>query len=416
MPARLTLIVVLVGVSIFINYIDRGNLSTAATLVQNELHLTHTQLGFLLTAFFITYMPTQPVIGWLVDRFTASRVLVSGFVIWSLATILSGFAGGFAALFACRLLLGLGESVSFPSMAKILAENVTEAQRGLANGITEAGLAFGPAFGIFFGGMLIADFGWRPFFIAFGLLSLLWVVAWTAIAQRHVLHSDASQLSDAPPMELILREPSLWGASLAHFCGNFLLYFEVAWIPYYLVNERHWSLQQMAAIGGTTFLLGGVSNILSGAIADRFIRAGVSPTLVRKATFGIGAIGAAIGMIGCGYSGNVGSAAWLMFAGFFGGCLGVNTFVVAQTLAGPKATGRWVGIQNMLANIAGIIAPALTGILVDRTGSFKVPFTIAALMAMSSGVAWIFLVGAITPIDWSRRLPISAAPAVQLAK
>jgi hypothetical protein len=125
MPARLTVIVVLIGLSVFINYIDRGNLSTAATLVKNELHLTRTQLGFLLTAFFITYMPMQPVVGWLVDRFTASRVLVSGFVLWSLATILSGFAGGFAVLFACRLLLGLGESVSFPSMSKILAENVT---------------------------------------------------------------------------------------------------------------------------------------------------------------------------------------------------------------------------------------------------------------------------------------------------
>ncbi|MEO6913925.1 MAG: MFS transporter [Candidatus Baltobacteraceae bacterium] len=300
MSRQLAAIVILIGASIFINYIDRGNLSTAASLVKNELHLSTTQLGFLLTAFFITYMPMQPVVGWLVDRFTASRVLVAGFFVWSLATILTGFAGGFAALFACRLLLGVGESVSFPSMSKILAENVDEAQRGLANGIVQAGVAFGPAFGIFFGGMLIAAYGWRPFFIAFGLVSLLWIGAWTTFARRHVRHSDASQASEAPPMALVLREPSLWGASLAHFCSNFLLYFLLTWIPYYLVTERHWSLPQMASIAGTSFLLTGISMIACGAISDRFIRGGTSPTIVRKIAFGVGALGAAIGMIGCG--------------------------------------------------------------------------------------------------------------------
>ncbi len=396
--------VVLIGISVFINYIDRGNLSTAATLVKHELHLTATQLGFLLTAFFITYMPMQPVVGWLVDKFTASRVLVVGFLLWSLATILSGFAGGFAMLFACRLLLGIGESVSFPSMSRILCENVTEAQRGLANGIVQSGLAFGPAFGIFFGGMLIAAWGWRPFFVGFGLMSLLWVAAWTAISHRHVEHTAGASADDAPPMALILREPSLWGASLAHFCSNFLLYFLLTWIPYYLVHERHWSLSQMASIGGAAFLLMGAGMLACGTIGDRFIRSGLSATLVRKATCGAGAAIAAVSMIGVGYSGNDASAVWLMFAGIGTGFLGINTFVVAQTMAGPVATGRWVGVQNTVANIAGIIAPSLTGILVDRTGSFHVPFAIAAALALGSGLSWTFLVGRITRIDWSSRL------------
>src|SRR5580700_1008814 len=406
MSRRLAAILILIGVSVFINYIDRGNLSTAASIVKKELHLSATQLGFLLTAFFITYMPMQPAIGWLVDRFTASRVLVAGFFIWSLATILSGFTAGFAALFACRLLLGVGESVSFPALGKILAENVSEAQRGLANGIMQAGLALGPAFGVFFGGMLIAAYGWRPFFIGFGLLSLLWIAAWMAVAQRHVVHSDAARASDAPPTALVLREPSLWGASVAHFCSNFLLYFLLTWIPYYLVTERHWSVPQMATIAGTQYLLTGLFMIAGGAIADRFIRAGASPTFVRKSSCGIGAVGAAIGLIGCGYSNGAAATAWLMVTGI-SGLLYVNTFVVAQTMAGPAATGRWVGIQNTLANIAGLIAPSLTGILVDRTGSFTLPFMIAAALTLSSGAAWIFLVGTIERIDWSSRMSLA---------
>ena len=408
MSRRTTSIVVLIGISVFINYIDRGNLSTAATLVKHELHLTATQLGFLLTAFFITYMPMQPVVGWLVDKFTASRVLVAGFLLWSLATILSGFAGGFALLFACRLLLGIGESVSFPSMSRILCENVTEAQRGLANGVVQSGLAFGPAFGIFFGGMLIAAWGWRPFFVVFGLISLLWVVAWTAVSHRHVEHTDATRAADAPTMALILREPSLWGASLAHFCSNFLLYFLLTWIPYYLVHERHWSLSQMASIGGASYLLMGAGMLACGGLGDRLIRNGLSATFVRKATCAVGAAIAAISMIGVGYSGNNASAIWLMFAGIGCGFLGINTFVVAQTMAGPVATGRWVGVQNTLANIAGIIAPSLTGILVDRTGGFHVPFAIAAVMALGSGLSWTFLVGQIARIDWGSRLVTSS--------
>lgn len=409
MSPRLAGVVILVGIAIFINYIDRGNLSTAATQVQSEFHLTPSQLGFLLTAFFITYMPMQPVVGALIDRYSASVVLIAGFVLWSLATALSGFASGFIALFGCRLILGLGESVSFPSISKIFAEQLGEAQRGLANGITMAGIALGPAFGIFLGGNLIALFGWRPFFIATGLLSLLWAIAWIAVAHRHVRPSVSPHPRELPSLRSILREASLWGASLAAFCGVFVLYFLVTWIPYYLVHQRHWSLPQMASIAGTAFLLGGVASIACGAVSDYCIRRGATPTVVRKAAFAIGAAGGAIGLIGCGYSTHWASEAWLMLVGLSVGLLHANNFLVGQTIAGPLAAGRWTGIQNTLANIAGLIAPSLTGILVEKTGSFTAPFTIAAVMALCSGFAWVFLVGPVEQIDWRLR---EAAPSV----
>ena len=411
MTPRLLAIVMLIGLSIFINYIDRGNLATAATLVKDELRLSPSQLGFLLTAFFITYMPMQPFVGWLVDRFTASRVLVIGFLLWSLATLLTAFAGGFAAIFACRLLLGVGESVSFPSMSKILVDNVGEAQRGFANGIVMAGLALGPAFGIFAGGTLIAVFGWRPFFIGCGVISVLWIAAWLSVSRGHVRSSSAAQNADAPPLELILREPSLWGASLGHFCSNFLLYFNITWIPYYLVHERNWTLPEMGRIGGAAFLLTGIAMVAGGWISDRLVRNGASPTLVRKAAFAVGGVGAGIGMLGCGYSHEAtASAAWLMLGTFFGGFLGINTFVVAQSKAGPAATGKWVGIQNMIGNGAGLIAPSLTGVLVDATGNFTLPFALAALAAFSSGAAWTLLTGRIEPVDWKARALVRGTP------
>lgn len=410
MPLRLLAIVILIGLSVFINYIDRGNLATAATVVKQELQLSPSQLGFLLTAFFITYMPMQPFIGWLVDRFTASRVLVIGFCVWSLATLLSAFAGGFAALFACRLLLGVGESVSFPSMSKILTDNVGETERGFANGIVQAGLALGPAFGIFTGGTLIAAYGWRPFFIGCAVISVVWIAAWLAVSRGHVRNVNASPAEDVP-IALVLREPSLWGASAGHFFSNFLLYFNVTWLPYYLVHGRGWSLPEMGRIGGAAFLLSGVAMVGCGFVSDRLVRNGASPTVVRKAAFAIGGVGGAIGMLGCGYAHEATtSAAWLMFGTFFGAFLGVNTFAVGQTKAGTAATGKWVGIQNMVANGAGLIAPSLTGVLVEATGNFTLPFTLAAIAAFSSGAAWILFTGTIEPIDWNARALARAMP------
>jgi MFS transporter, ACS family, D-galactonate transporter len=208
---------------------------------------------------------------------------------------------------------------------------------------------------------------------------------------------------DPVPIELILREPSLWGASLAHFCGNFVLYFNTTWIPYFLVHERGWTLPEMATIGGAAYLANGTSAILTGWFSDRFIRSGGSPTIVRKWCWGVGGLGLAACLLGVGYSTGIASVVWLIVGGMFNGTLGLNTYVVAQTMGGPAATGRWVGIQNFIANIAGLIAPAMTGILVQATGSFKLPFTIEAVAALTAAAAWVFLTGPLVRIDWAAR-------------
>ena len=110
-PTRLVL---LLSVALLINYVDRGNLSTAAPLIQRELGLSNTQLGFLLSAFFYTYVAAMTPAGWLGERYGAHRVLGAGVLIWAIATFLTGFAGGFVSLLLLRLMLGIGESAAFP--------------------------------------------------------------------------------------------------------------------------------------------------------------------------------------------------------------------------------------------------------------------------------------------------------------
>ena len=163
----------LLAIAVFLNFVDRGNLSIAAPLLKDELRLSPSQLGILLSSFFWTYTFCQIPAGWIVDRFDLSWVLALGFIVWSSATFVTGFVPGFAALLAIRLILGIGESVAYPSCWNILARYFPEYHRGVASAVGQAGQASGPAVATFAGGMLIGRFGWRPFFIILGLASLL---------------------------------------------------------------------------------------------------------------------------------------------------------------------------------------------------------------------------------------------------
>src|SRR5437763_1805342 len=158
-PAGLRIVLLLLAISAFINYVDRGNLSIAAPMLKDELGISALQLGVLLSAFFWTYACLQPLSGWLVDRWNVNWVFAIGFFLWSAATAATGMVHTFAALMILRLLVGLGESVAYPSYSKILALNFEEEHRGLANAAISAGQVLGPGMGMLFGGLLVARFG-----------------------------------------------------------------------------------------------------------------------------------------------------------------------------------------------------------------------------------------------------------------
>ena len=153
--AKMNGILFLLGLSVFVNYIDRANLSVAAPLLRNELGLSSSQLGILLSAFFWTYAGMQPVVGWLVDRLEVKWVFAIGFFLWSGATAVTGVVHGFAALLFMRILLGIGEYVAYPSYCKIFATHFEENQRGVANSVIGAGQALGPGLGMLIGGMVV---------------------------------------------------------------------------------------------------------------------------------------------------------------------------------------------------------------------------------------------------------------------
>jgi MFS transporter, ACS family, D-galactonate transporter len=317
---------------------------------------------------------------------------------------------GLALFAALRVLLGLGESVFFPASSSIVAHCLPESGRGIANAVIMSGMACGPAFGIFFGGLLIAQFGWRPFFVGFGLLSLLWVIPWMTTAQPRLVRQRVAQSEGGPTLRAILRERSLWGASVGHFCANYVWYFVLSWIPYYLVHERGWSMRQMAMIGGVAYLLMALTTLITGWDMDRRIASGASVTRVHKSFLGAGAVLTAVTILGCAVAGAGASVLLFCLACAAMGLVSPSVYAVAQVLAGESAAGRWVGIQNCIGNMAGLVAPLLTGILIDRTGHFGAAFAITGIICAGGGLAWIFGIGPIAQIDWAGRgRPIAVA-------
>ncbi len=379
---------ILLSLSIFINYIDRGNLSIAASRIKDELHISASQLGTLLSAFFWTYTAMQFVVGWLVDRFDVNRVLAAGFLLWSLATAASGLVDGIALLLVMRMILGVGESVAFPCSSKILARYLPEHHRGLANGVVSGSLKFGPAVGTLGAGLLMAKYGWRPVFIGIGLISLLWLPAWAKWMPRGPgLQRPVTAKTDYAD---ILTHRSFWGAAAGHFSSNYLLYLSVTWLPFYLQRERHLSLPTMAKFASVYFLVDALACVSTGTVADVFIRRGFSTTRVRKSAMALGHATAAVALLGLAFAGPDNYLAWMLAVGAGSGISGAGVFAFAQTLAGPETAGRWVGLQNGFANFAGVLCPALTGRLVDKTGHFTAAFAIAAAIMLLGGFAWVF--------------------------
>jgi len=400
-PTTAARLVALLAIAIFINYIDRGNLATAAPQIKDQLHLTNTQFGLLTSAFFWTYTPAMLLAAWLADKINPYRTLALGFALWSAATALTGVAGGYLSLIALRFCLGIGESVAFPCSSKLMSDYLPPHRFGAANGLLIAGVAWGPAFGTLAGGLMMQHYGWRAMFMAFGLAAFLWLWPWLQAsrnAPKPIAHDEARH---PPSFAAILGRMELWGASLGHFGSNYVLYFVLSWLPLYLVKERGFTITEMAVLVALVYSVYGASSILLGWLSDRWIASGATLERVRKTVFIAGLVGMAIGLMGTALGGRSMAVASLLFCGFCFGSNGTSLWSVTQTLAGPRGSARWVGIQNAFANFAGIVGPVVTGYVVDRTGSFVDAFFLAGAMALFAAASWGLMIRKIAPIDWN---------------
>jgi MFS family permease len=404
-------IVLLLAAVLFINYVDRGTLAIAAPLIRVDLHIDDAQMGALLAAFFWTYATMQIPVGWLAERFGAHRVLAAGLALWAVATMLMGTVHSFAVLVFLRLLLGLGESAGFPCVSKLLALVVPPKGLGTANGIVSFAYLFGPAVGAYVGVRLMAQFGWRSAFLVFGGLSLLWLLPWARAAkevQATRLVSESTTVG-SPTFGMILKSPALWGTALGLLSANYTFYFMLSWLPSYLVRERGFSTLEMGGIVGGLYLANAVSAMLGGWAADFYVARGGSATVAYKLTMAIAHVGYVICML-CMAMGSQAVAIGAMFVyQVLTGASSPGLYAVSQILAGPRASGRWVGIQNSVGSLAGVIAPWATGVIIQSTGHFTNAFVVAAAVSVLGLVCWLWMVPTLRELNWRKADAVAPA-------
>ncbi len=402
-PSRFPLaLAALLGAALLINYVDRGTISTASPLIKSEFHLDAEQMGLLLSAFFTTYVLSQPLMGVLVDRLGAARVLAAGFTVWSVGTFLAGLTGSVLGLVALRLVMGAGESVCYPSGFALIAQRVRDQHRARATAIMQVGSVVGPALGTFLGGAIMIRYGWRTMFIALGLASLLWLLPWVAQLRTPPRPEPADAGAPAPRWSDIVRQRALWGTVFGNFCSNYAFYFVFTWVPLYLVEERGLSLAVMTRVQGLIWVMDALSILAAGWLIDWWIRRGATASLAYKTALCLSAAGVGLCLLSLSGAGAAAGAALLLATGLADGLNSPSVGALTQRFAGPLATGRWMGTQNAVSNTAGILAPSVSGFLIEHNGGrYTVALWVTGAVALLGILAWLVVVPPVEPVDWS---------------
>ncbi len=402
MSGRQWTIVALLVVSVIVNYVDRSNLSLAVPLIQKQFALSPLQIGSLLSAFFWTYafMQISGVAGWLSDRLPVGWVMVGGYLLWSSATVVTGLVSSFSALYMARLLLGVGESVAYPCYSRVFAE-LPQEHRGRANALIDAGTKLGPSIGALVGGLLLVHFGWRVLFIVLGLGGLLWLLPWIKVMPRIERRVEESSAAALPSILKLLKIKAAWGSFLGHFCGNYFFYFLLAWLPNYLAGEENMSIGSMSRLTSALFFLIAASTLLTGWITDRLIAAGGSPTRVRR-TAVVGGLGVASSLLALVFvHRNLSMSIAVIAVACVGyGVFASNHWAICQTLAGAAMAGRWSSVQNGIANLSGIAAPWVAGLILQINGNSRLAFVLTGGVALVGAFSWGLLVQRVEPVRW----------------
>ena len=397
------IILTVLSIGIAINYIDRAAMSVAIPFMSQELHLSSTDSGLLLSAFFWSYVLFQLPGGWLVDKLGPRLTFAVSSLGWGLATTACGLANGLAALVGFRFLLGAVEAPSYPASSSTVTRWFPRQERSFAAATFNNGSKIGGTLAIPLISFLIALVGWRMTFVISGLVAVLWAVIWylwyrdprdhKTVSAEEVEFIEANQdPSTSEPMNIrqLMAQRTVQAMMAGFFCINFVSYFFFTWFPTYLVETFHLSLMKFGLLGMLPGIAAIVGGWCGGLLSDSLVRRGVSLTTARKIPLVGGMLGSAV--IGlAAFSPTVGLAlSALCFANFAATFASAALWALPSDVAPNRANVATIGgIQNMAANLAGIISPILIGVIMQFTHSFVIPLVLAGIV----GVAGAFIYG-----------------------
>ena len=385
--------VALLTVGVVIAYTDRINLSTALPQIRMSFPISAEASGILLSAFFWAYTLLQMPAGWLVDRFGLKWPYAVGLFLWSAVSAATALVSSLNGLIAVRIVLGIGESIVTPASIRYIRKNFAEHERGLPIGIYMSGTKYGPAIGAPIATYLILAFGWRWMFVVTGALCFLWLVPWLLFVRDDQQSSPLPEEGASVSWGALLGAPLMWGTCVATFCYMYFVYFCMTWMPTYFKDRFGLSL---TASGWFTFMsFGGMATvaILAGWAADRLIARGRNPVTIRKAFTIVGFL-LAFSEVFAAFSHS--TAVTLFSGGVFaqrarpGNGQLLGSYPDADAGLRIRSCG---GDTEHRSQHGRHRCPWITGILVQRTGSFNAPLIAVGFWLLVGIACYLFLVG-----------------------
>jgi MFS family permease len=390
-------LVCLLAVGVIIAYVDRTNLSIALASSDFRFffNLSDSERGLLNSAFFWTYTLMQIPAGLIVDRFGVRIPLAIGFALWCVTAALTSMTTAVWQLVVFRLVLGVGESIVWPAGLAWLRMNMEEKERGLATGIFVSGSKWGPAIASLIATWLVSNYGWRQMFLVLGAGGAVWLVPWLLFGKDRVGKVGERVQTRAVvevPLSYLMKTPQMWGTLIGTFCYNYFLFYSLTWLPAYFVESRQLSLNSMGVYSFFSFAGSAIVAILAGWGADSMIRMGFDAVDVRRWFTVAGLICASTEVIGAMSSSNKMAIFFAVFSVTGLGLATANYWALTQTLIPGAGGGRIAAVQNTALNLAGIVAPIVTGWLKEVTGSYLIPMQAIWVVLLVGIGAYLFLI------------------------
>jgi ACS family sodium-dependent inorganic phosphate cotransporter len=374
-------------VGCLIAFTDRVNISIAAISMRAQFGWSETQVGWVLSAFFVGYMPFLFISGLLARRFGGRRVAGIALIVWSLFTLLTPLAATVSVpmLIAIRIGMGIGEAGLFPAVYDLIGRWTPASERASAAAQFVSGVPLGTIVGLSASGWLIARYGWPMPFYFFGVAGLVWALLWFRYL-RHVGHPTSSPPEDSTEplqLRLLLLRGAVWAIVAAQFAANWTQHMLLSWLPSYFRDVQGISTAKTGLLSAAPWLAMAVATILCGSLSDRMIRRGISASRVRKLMLGVGLFGSAL-LLYAARGAHTPAAAAILVAGAAAavGCA-VCGLVAAILDIAPRHSGILVGFTNTLAQIPAFTGVLVTGWLVDITGSYSPAFMLAGAISVA---------------------------------
>jgi len=391
LPSRAWLIVGLLWVAAFLNYLDRNMILTMRTSVKEAIPMTDAQFGLLTSVFLWVYALLSPFAGYLADRFNRSRVIIASLFVWSAITFLTGYARTFEQLLVARALMGISEACYIPAALALITDYHRGATRSLATGLHITGVTVGAGMGGI-GGWLAERHDWSYAFFLFGFIGIAHSIVMLfglrdapresteAEPETHFYQAVNSLLGSRAFLLLV----AIWG--LLGLSGWAL----VGWLPTYF-GERFNLSQGAAGFSATGYLSGAmfVGAIVGGAWADNWSRTNPRARILVP-IIGLALAAPAAFLAAYTYSFPI-AVAGVMIYGCARYFTDANMMPVLCLVADPRYRATGFGILNLAACVIGGLAIYVGGALRDAKVDVAHMFQFAAAGLVLCGVLFAFV-------------------------